>query len=281
MAGLFKRHIVLGSEAKAPSPTLSEIFHENTKLHPAASVGALIPSSYSYAENRAMTELGRRYPRAEQRRLVAAAELPRLQATLEATIVERRSHRDFSGASLDQATLTKLLFLTAGVTGSQMTENGTQRQLRAAPSGGALYPVETYVAVRRVEGVPPGLYHYAAKEHLLELVADGDPTPELTGACQYHESLERAAVVFLFSGVLERTKRKYGERGYRLVLLEAGHLAQNLCLASTALHLGCMNVCAFFDDPLNRFLQIDGVDEAALYVAYIGAIAQSEGKPSP
>jgi SagB-type dehydrogenase family enzyme len=75
----------------------------------------------------------------------------------------------------------------------------------------------------------------------------------------------------LFTAVLERPRRKYGERGYRLALLEAGHIAQNLCLVAAALELGSMNVCGFFDDRLNAALSIDGVDEAVLYVAYVGA----------
>jgi SagB-type dehydrogenase family enzyme len=99
---------------------------------------------------------------------------------------------------------------------------------------------------------------------------EGDPTELLVGACHYHESLQQAALVVAFTAVLERTKRKYGERGYRYALIEAGHVAQNLCLAAGALGLACMTVCGFFDDKLNDLFGLDGVDETSLYVAYLG-----------
>jgi SagB-type dehydrogenase family enzyme len=272
MTALFKRRLVFGPEVELPEPTISELFHENTKLQPDAAVGGAIPGVYSYAESRAMTMLGRCYARAQQVELTPITGLPCAAMTLEAAIVGRRTRREFSAEGISADVLSKLLFLTAGVTGEQRTADGLWRQLRAAPSGGALYPIEVYVAVRSVEGVDAGVYHYAPRDHVLERVIEGDPTPALLGACQYKESLTQASLVFIFTGVLERTKRKYGERGYRLALLEAGHVAQNLGLASTALGLGCLNVGGFFDDPLNRTLQIDGIEEAVLYVAYVGTL---------
>lgn len=272
LASIFKRHVVCGAETEPPEPSVSELFHENTKLHPDVAIGSFIPGSYSHVENQAMAQLGRRYHRAAQVSLPPVADLPPLERTLESSIIERRTRRHFSDKPLSTTTLSKLLFLTGGITAKQQTESGFVRLLRAAPSGGALYPIEVYLAVRRVEGIASGVYHYAAKEHVLELLREGDPSEELLRACHYHESLQQAALVFVFSAVLERTKRKYGERGYRLVLLEAGHVAQNLCLASTALNLGCMNICGFFDDRLNQLLFIDGLEEAALYAAYVGSI---------
>ena len=82
--------------------------------------------------------------------------------------------------------------------------------------------------------------------------------------------MNQAALVVIFAGVFARTRRKYGERGYRYVLLEAGHTAQNLGLGCVSLGLGCMHVCGFFDDRLNELFALDGVDESALYVAYVG-----------
>jgi SagB-type dehydrogenase family enzyme len=276
MATLFKRHVVLQPSSQPAEPTISELFHENTKLHPDVTLGSSVPGRYSHAEHRAMTRLGRRYERATKVPLTPAAALPRAELSLEQAIVGRRTRREFGTAPLSEQALSKLLFLSAGVTGEQPAPDGTTRQLRAAPSGGALYPVELYVAVCRVDCVPQGLYHYAPREHCLELCAEGDPMPALRSACHYHESLTGASVVVLFSGVLERTKRKYGERGYRLVLLEAGHVAQNLSLAASALGLGSMNVCGFFDDRINSLLQIDGVEEAALYAAYVGTMSTSQ-----
>ena len=98
----------------------------------------------------------------------------------------------------------------------------------------------------------------------------GDPTKSLYQACCYQQYVHQAAVVVLISGVFQRTKRKYGERGYRYVLLDVGHLGQNIYLACTALGLAVMTTCGFFDEPANELLRLDGIDESMLYVAFIG-----------
>ena len=74
----------------------------------------------------------------------------------------------------------------------------------------------------------------------------------------------------LIAGAIRRTRTKYGERGYRYVLLDIGHLAQNLCLVGVALDLAVTTTGGFFDDMANDLLRLDGVDEAVLYVAFVG-----------
>lgn len=266
---IIKRRVLLGPDAEEAGPSLSELFHENTKLHPAAPIGGLFPTAYSEAETDAMTSVGRRYHRAPQIRLTPPSELTVLETRLDAAIERRRTVRSFAPRPMPEAVLSKLLFLTGGVTAVQAAGGGA-RELRATPSAGALYPIEIFLGVRRVAGVPEGLYHFAPKAHALEQLRAGDPTPALAGACHYLDSLNEAAVVIVFAGVFERTRRKYGERGYRYVLIEAGHNAQNLVLAGAALGVGCMNVCGFYDDRLNELLHLDGVEESALYVAYAG-----------
>jgi SagB-type dehydrogenase family enzyme len=118
--------------------------------------------------------------------------------------------------------------------------------------------------------VPPGLYHYEVADHALALLAGGDPTERLYETCCYQEGARTASVVVLIAASLQRTKHRYGERGYRYVLLDVGHLAQNLLLACSALGLGAMTTCGFFDDAANGLLRLDGVDEAVLYVAFLG-----------
>ena len=142
--------------------------------------------------------------------------------------------------------------------------------MQAGHSGGALYPAEIYLGIRRVSGVEPGIYHYNVPDHALELLKPGDPTEKLHEACCQQEYAKQAAVVFLISGVFQRTKRKYGERGYRYVFLDVGHLGQNIYLSCTELDLAVMTTCGFFDDVANKLLRIDGIDEATLYVAFVG-----------
>jgi SagB-type dehydrogenase family enzyme len=275
---IFRSRRMLGPDAEPTRETLSELFHENTKLHPRVP-GAFTGNNFDEAETGAMVSVGRRYARLPRVGLAATTamdEAPSLHSAIE----RRRSRRSFADSPIAFSTLSELLRLTNGVTETQRLPGGQTRELRAAPSAGALYPIEIYLGVRRVADVPPGLYHYEPRGSSITRLTAGDPLGGLLGACYYHDSLRQAALVVVLAGVLERTKRKYGERGYRYVLIEAGHVAQNLCLAASALDLGCMPVCGFYDDALNDLLALDGVEESALYVAYLGMpAAGGEARP--
>jgi SagB-type dehydrogenase family enzyme len=144
------------------------------------------------------------------------------------------------------------------------------------PSAGALYPAEIYLGVRAVRGLEAGIYHYEVPENSLALLSRGNPADPLHKVCCGQEYARQAAVVVLISAVIERTKRKYGDRGYRYVLLDIGHLGQNLYLACTALGLAIVTTCGFFDDEAADLLGIDGCDEAVFYVAFIGSNADRE-----
>ena len=144
------------------------------------------------------------------------------------------------------------------------------QSLRAAPSAGALYPAELYLAVRRVHGLEAGIYHYEVPDHALALLSSGDPTDHLYEVCCAQEYAREAGMTVLISAVVERAERKYGDRGYRYVLLDIGRLGQNLYLSCTALDLSFVTTCGFFDDEVADMLGINGVDESVFYVAFIG-----------
>jgi SagB-type dehydrogenase family enzyme len=269
---ILRRRRLLGPEPRPPAATLSELYHENTKLHPNVPLG-FAPSQLGDAESEAMTSAGRSYRRLPSVPLRSDARRAS-SVSLADAITTRRTQRAFDAAPLPFDSFSELLSLTNGVTAEVTTPGGFVRHMRAAPSAGALYPIEIYLGVRRVEDLAPGLYHFAPRERVVERLREGDPTEALAGACHYHDSLHQAAVVVVIAAVVERTKRKYGERGYRYALIEAGHVAQNLCLAAAALQVGCMNVCGFYDDRLNELFELDGVEETALYVAYLGPVPQ-------
>jgi SagB-type dehydrogenase family enzyme len=147
---------------------------------------------------------------------------------------------------------------------------GSVQPLRAAPSAGALYPGEIYLGVRAVDGLGAGIYHYEVPDHSLARLDSGDPGDRLARVCCGQEYARQAAVVVLISAVLQRTTRKYGDRGYRYVLLDIGHLAQNLCLICSALGLSIVTTCGFYDEEAAELLGIDGRDESVMYVAFIG-----------
>ncbi len=206
------------------------------------------------------------YPRAPQRlALDPAAGLS--PADLWACLKQRRSRRQYQERPLALEELTALLWAAQGVTLA-----GRGFLLLTAPSAGALYPVETYVAAHRVAGLEPGIWHLNVPDFALELVAAGDCRRGLVAACLSQSFLGAGAAVFIWTGVLNRAMCKYRERAIRYLFLDAGHICQNLMLAATALGLGCCPVGAFFDREVEQLTQVDGQEEVALYLATVGAV---------
>jgi SagB-type dehydrogenase family enzyme len=179
----------------------------------------------------------------------------------------RRSVREYSAEPISVSDLAYLLWCTQGVKVS--TRSGAT--LRTVPSAGARHALETHVLVNRVEELPPGLYRYEALEHGLFLVAGGPrPAAELTEACLGQSMVSASAVTLVWSAVPYRMTWRYGERGYRYLLLDAGHARQNLYLAGEALGLGVCAIAAFEDELLDAAIGVDGESEFALYVATVG-----------
>jgi SagB-type dehydrogenase family enzyme len=150
--------------------------------------------------------------------------------------------------------------------------------LTPTPSGGARNPFEAYVVVRSVEGLEPGVYHYAGVDHTLGLVVPGPPPglEILLGAQAWFA--DAGAVIFLVAH-FERCWWKYPHpTGFRVVLLEAGHIAQNLLLAATAHGIAATPTCALADRAVEELLRLDRVKEAAVHSVALGVRAAA---PSP
>ncbi len=187
-------------------------------------------------------------------------------AEMGAVIRARRSRRKYISGPLSLGDLSALLYAAQGITEPRWG-------FRAAPSAGALYPIETYVVVHDVAGLEPGLYHYAVADHALEQVRTGDLRASLVVAGVGQEMLGTAQVCFILTAVFQRARWRYRERAYRYILLEAGHIGQNIYLAATGLGLGACAVGAFLDDQVNDLLGVDGDEEAALYLLTVGKVA--------
>ncbi|NLX46564.1 MAG: SagB/ThcOx family dehydrogenase [Euryarchaeota archaeon] len=186
-------------------------------------------------------------------------------SSLDDLLRRRRSVRRFADEAVTAEDLSYILWACMGI-----TRRGGGHEFRTAPSAGALYPVETYVAVNDVTGLAPGIYHYSIRHHALESIRKGHLGEELARAALDQGMCAKAPVAFIWTAVFERCRWKYGERAYRYVYLDAGHIAQNLALASLSLGLGSCQIAATFDDEVNELLGVDGEEESVLYMSVVG-----------
>ncbi len=179
----------------------------------------------------------------------------------------RVSCRAFAVDPLTLAELATLLRASYGIE----TRSGPVMQDRPPPSGGGLYPLEVSLLVRAVTGLEPGVYHYVPAADGLEQVQQLVlPRPFLTYLFMGQPWVAEAAVVTVLSFAGGRSLTKYGDRGYRYALLEAGHTMQNLNLTIAALGLGVVNLGGFYDDELAALCGIDVEQEVPLYCCALG-----------
>jgi SagB-type dehydrogenase family enzyme len=186
-------------------------------------------------------------------------------ANLWQCLKKRRSERDTTPEPLSLNELSTLLWAAQGVT----ARTGIHL-FRTAPSAGALYPFETYLYVDHVEDVSQGLYHFDVESFSLERLKEGSFSRNMTTACLGQPAVRRAAVVFIWTAMMLRCMVKYRDRAVRYIPIDLGHVCQNVQLAATAMDLGSCPIGAFFDDDLNRLLDIDGEDETVLYLITVG-----------
>jgi SagB-type dehydrogenase family enzyme len=181
-------------------------------------------------------------------------------------LYSRRSRREYdTGQPLTPEKLSALLWATQGVTARY-----GEVLFRTAPSAGGLYPVETYLFVRSVEGFDPGIYHFRPQTFDLEFLKKGDLTRKLAEAALGQMIVMSAHVTFIWTAIVERSRWKYQQRAYRYIYLDAGHIGQNLYLAAGALGLGACAIGAFYDDKANSIIGVDGVEETVIYMATVG-----------
>ena len=177
----------------------------------------------------------------------------------------RKSIRAFSNQPLS---LDDLGFLLWASTGIQRVEQGYE--FRTAPSAGALYPIETYIAANNIEDADSGIYHYNIKNHYLEEVTAGNFGDTLAHSALSQQICATASVVFIWTAIFERSKWKYKQRAYRYIYLDAGHIAENLALAAASINCGSCQIGAFFDDEINSIVGIDGTAESTILLSVIG-----------
>jgi SagB-type dehydrogenase family enzyme len=237
-------------------PGIGDTFQRETKYHR----GRLPGGRLDWANKPATYK---RYPSAPKVPLSP----PQIEggAPLWDVLRERHSVRHFQDTPLLEAGLSQLLWAAQGIT---RTTRGFG--FRTAPSAGALYPVETYLVIHAVQGIEPGVYHYAVEKHELDCLKTGDFRVDVARAALDQEIAYWANVVFVWTAVFERSNWKYRQRAYRYIYLDAGHIAQNVALGAVALGLGSCQIAALYDEEVNGLLGVDGVEESAIYMTVVG-----------
>jgi len=176
------------------------------------------------------------------------------EETLKSLLERRLSVRDFQDRAIPFNELSSILWATCGKKYDSVTG-----ATRTAPSAGAAYPLELYLAVGKdaVDGLRPGLYRYIIEEHALEPVLEEDIRTELSRACLGQDFIRQAPISLVIVADFKRTTQRYGERGENYVYMEAGHASQNTYLAVTALGLSTVEVGAFLNDRVSKALSLD------------------------
>lgn len=185
---------------------------------------------------------------------------------LRKAIENRVSVRKYSDKPLTLNELTWLLWATQGI-----KETGEIFTRRTVPSAGARHAFETFILVNNVEGLEPGVYRYLAIDHkLVEYDLSEGIADKLAEGAYGQSMVKNGAATFIWVAVPYRISWRYGERSYRYMHLDAGHVSQNLYLACESIDAGCCVIAAFYDEKMNEYLGLDGKDLFVIYLQALG-----------
>ena len=181
------------------------------------------------------------------------------KVSVERAIQQRRTIRDFRETPLSLVHLSQLLWSAQGITDPKGAG-------RAAPSGGARYPLDIYVIIgkKSVENVEEGIYHYMPEKHSISSIDKRDLRREIASASLGQLWNAKAPVMFVITAEYARITARYGDRGIRYAQIEVGHVGQNLFLQAEALGLGAGIVGAFNDSEVAKVLGVPRQHEPLL-----------------
>lgn len=249
--------------AETSEDQIWEVFHENSKT---SRYGDFLPNEVILARMEQLLEALSfdQYPE-----IALPQSFTPFTLSLPTALASRVSARNMKPCILTLETVATLLHHAYGIT---RDNEGTPfpRPFRMVPSGGALYPLEIFFHSTYISGARPGLYHYNPTRHSLRLLQEGDLSPRIAEALVQQTIPQEASLVFFLTAMFERSTFKYGARGYRFILLEAGHVAQNINLVANALGLGCLNIGGYFDRQVDELLGLDGLNHSTIYMQAIG-----------
>ncbi len=176
--------------------------------------------------------------------------------TVEEAIFRRRSERSYYPNELTLEQISQILWAAQGITDKTWG-------FRAAPSAGALYPLTLYLAKK------DGIFRYVPDGHKLVQVSEEDRRPSLVRASLGQSYISEAPLVIVICGNFRITEAKYGQRSYRYVNMEVGHVAENIHLQAVALGLVSLPIGAFWDDVVAKTLELPDTQDP-FYIVPIG-----------
>jgi len=238
----------------------SQLFHQYTK-----SIKRKIPRDSSLWPDEWKTIYYKTYPRLPKIKL----EHGDRRFDLFEALSRRSSKREMFGGKISREELSLLLKYSCGITRRLKEGDGRRPQ----PSGGGRFPIETYcLIIKPGEGLEPGLFHYNIENHYLETLWKKEFAKEELERLATYEFVHDASLLIFLTAIFWRTQNKYGERGYRFILQESGHISQNIYLLSEAINLKCCALGGFriSDEQIEKMLHIDGVTESMVYTLVIG-----------
>lgn len=255
---------------------LYELYHENSKLR-SIDIGLYSWIGYINGDKHIRDKISKPnylYKGYKEIKLLQKHKKESKQMSFDEVINKRRSHRDFSALPINLENLSNLLHHSNGVTETKTFEDRTTWQLRTTPSGGALFPIEIYIAVQNVEGLESGIYLFNPLKNCiyqLQKMDNESINKTLTRSMPgLEDTYKNSAITVMLASFMPRIRFKYKERAYRFALMEIGHIAQNLILSAEFEELGAICIGGFMDDVLNKLINADGVDRSVQYCVAIG-----------
>lgn len=203
----------------------------------------------------------------ENAQIITLPESIQIDMKLQDALLNRRSVRQYSDAPLSLNELSYLLETTCRV---QKIVGDSIATLRPAPSGGARHPFETYLVVTNVTGLENGNYHYLPLSHQLERLSDLHSAEQIIESVNGQKFVDNACVSFYFSAVPYRAEWRYGLKSHKVMLIDLGHLGQNLYLAAEGIHAGTCAIASYDQEKADALFELDGVEEFIVYIMPVG-----------
>lgn len=192
-----------------------------------------------------------------------------LNIDLISAIANRKSHRQFREMPLSLEELSFLLWATQGI--RKREDEATA--FRTVPSAGCRHALETYLCVLNVAGLAMGIYRYLPLEHqLLEIALHENLSDDIVTATFYQSFIGKAPVTFIWTTIPCRMEWRYHIAAHKVIAIDAGHVCQNLYLASAAIGGGTCAVAAYHQELIDKLLHVDGKEEFTIYMAATGKI---------